>query len=112
MEQKGHKILDDDPLFCPIPNKKGGGAPVKKHFSVNQVTNILKRHCKRAGIGDWMTSHSAKATVTSELVERHGVHLAQRKTKHKKLDQVMAYYGKRREREVPVLDSLDYLKDS
>ena len=103
MKRKGCEVLDDEPLFGPI------NALVKKPFSVNQVTNILRRHCKRAGIGGWVTSHSAKATVTSELVERYGVHLAQRKTKHKKTDQVVAYYGKRREREVPVFDELDYI---
>lgn len=111
MRAEGHEVLDDEPLFCPIHNRKGGGVPVKKPFSVNQVTNVLRRHCRRAGVGDWVTSHSAKATVTSELVERYGVHMAQRKTKHKKTDQVTAYYGKRREREVSAFDGLDYITD-
>ena len=101
MKMKNQEVLDEDPLFGPLHKKK--------HFSVNQITNILKRHCHRAGIGDWMTSHSAKATVTSELVERYGIHLAQRKTKHKRTDQVVAYYGKRREREASAFDDLDYL---
>ena len=101
MKIQGEEVLDEDPLFRPIH--------AKKHFSVNQITNILKKHCKMADIGDWVTSHSAKATVTSELVERYGVHLAQRKTKHKRTDQVVAYYGKRRERETAVFDQLDYL---
>ncbi len=101
MKIEGEEVLDEDPLFRPIH--------AKKHFSVNQITNILKRHCKKVGIGDWVTSHSAKATVTSELVEKYGIHLAQRKTKHKRTDQVVAYYGKRREREIVVFDRLDYL---
>ena len=118
MAKEGREVLDEDPLFRPVHNRadkhtgleeKRRGENTNKHLSVNQVTNILRRHCKRAGIGDWVSSHCAKATVTSELVERHGVHLAQRKTKHKKTDQVVAYYGKRREREVSAFDDLDYL---
>ena len=111
MEREGKVVMDDDPLFRPVHNRSNGhqGENTNKHLSVNQVTNILRRHCQRAGIGDWVTAHCAKATVTSELVERHGVHLAQRKTKHKKTDQVVAYYGKRREREVSAFDDLDYL---
>ena len=104
MKAEGREVLDEEPLFGPL------NVIDKKPFSINQVTNILRRHCRRAGIGDWVTSHSAKATVTSELVERYGVHLAQRKTKHKKTDQVVAYYGKRREREVSAFDDLDYLE--
>ena len=103
MRIKGREVLDEDPLFRPMHTKK--------HFSVNQITNILRKHCQKAGIGSWVTSHSAKATVTSELVERYGVHLAQRKTKHKRTDQVVAYYGKRREREISAFDDLDYLLD-
>ena len=118
MKNQSREIKDDDPLFQPMYNRsdmkasrleKSASINAKKHFSVNQVTNILKRHCQKAGIGSWVTSHCAKATVTSEIVEKHGVHIAQRKTKHTNTNQVIAYYGKRREREVSVFDDLDYL---
>lgn len=110
MKKENREVFEEDPLFQPVFDRKN--KIPKKHFSINQITNILKRHCKRAGVGDWVTSHSAKATVTSELVEKFGVHIAQRKTKHKKTDQVVAYYGKRREREVSVFDDLSYLNQS
>jgi site-specific recombinase XerD len=118
MKSAGREVMEEDGLFQPMSNRSDADASVdekregvnaRKHFSVNQITNILRRHCKRAGIGEWVTSHSAKATVTSELVERFGVHFAQRKTRHKKADQVIAYYGQRREREISAFDGLDYI---
>jgi integrase len=107
MGMEGREIFDDSPLFQPISTYKHQN--VEKPLSVNQITNILRRHCKRCGIGEWVTSHCAKATVTSEIVERFGLHMAQRKTKHAKMDQALAYYGKRREREQSVFEDLEYL---
>jgi integrase len=107
MATEKREVLDDDPLFQPISTYKN--QIVNKPLSVNQITNILRRHCKRCGIGEWVTSHCAKATVTSEIVERFGLHMAQRKTKHAKMDQALAYYGKRREREQSVFEGLDYV---
>jgi integrase len=107
MDMEGREVYNDDPLFQPISTYKNQF--VNKPLSVNQITNILRRHCRRCGIGEWVTSHCAKATVTSEIVERFGLHMAQRKTKHAKIDQVLAYYGKRREREQSVFADLEYL---
>jgi site-specific recombinase XerD len=104
MKESKRELFDCDPLFIPITNPKE-----VKSLSKNMPSLIVKAHMKRAGITIPVSFHTLKATVSSEITDRFGAHIAQRKAKHAKLDQIVAYHGKRRSREVPTSDKLSYL---
>lgn len=106
MKRLDREISEEDYLFQPTQNRSSKN--INKRLSKNQVNNILRKHCTQCGIGDWVTVHSAKATVSSELMDKFGVHIAQRKAKHKRPDQTIAYYGKRKEREKSCYEEIEY----
>lgn len=104
MKECGRELTDADPLFVPI-TKSGEIKPLSK----NMPSLIVREIMKRAGIKIVVDFHTLKATVSSEITDKFGPHIAQRKAKHAKVDQIISYHGKRRSREVPTSDKLDYL---
>lgn len=66
-ERKKQRADSGDYLFCSFRGR-GGKTPTPEPLSASGVYKLFKLYCRKAGAGDFLTPHSARATAITKLL--------------------------------------------
>lgn len=75
---------------------KGGLIPTNQPFSDNGLYRLFKMYCKKAGLSDFLTPHSARATAITKLLDSGVDHRKVQEFSRHSSVQMVEVYDKRR----------------
>lgn len=84
-----------DPLFSSFRGK-AGLIPTDQPISSSGVYKLFKMYCSRAGLGDFFTPHSARATAITKLLSEGIPHREVQEFSRHSSVQMVEHYDKRR----------------